>query len=80
MGTGQLDPTRDAEALVELEVAASQELPCMNGWDMRSAEAHRHRVCLVEVDSSGEGTVQEGERAPQRGGLEVEVACDAGSL
>ena len=80
MGTGHLDPTRDAEALVEPEVAAGLELPCVNGWDMRSAEAHRHRRCLVEDDRAGEGTIQEGERAPQRGGLEVELARDAGSL
>src|SRR5258708_6596500 len=52
----------------------------MCGWDMRSAEAHRHRRCLVEVDLAGEGTVQESERAAQRGGLEVEDTHDVSSL
>jgi hypothetical protein len=47
---------------------------------MRSAEMHRQRRCLLEVDRTGEGTVQEGKRAPQRGSLQVERPCDAGSL
>ena len=43
---------------------------------MRPTEAHRHRRCLIEGDRAGKGTVQEGERAPQHGGLEVELTCD----
>src|SRR5260370_40907458 len=80
VGTPQLDPSRDAEAFVEMEVAAGTELPCVKGWDMRSAQADRCRCCLAEGDSAGEGTVQEREGTPQRGGLKVEVAGDAGSL
>ncbi len=80
MGTWKFDPSRDVEALVKPEVAAGQELACMNGWDMRAAEAHRCCCCLVEVESTVEGTVQEGERAPQSAGLEVEVTGNVGSL
>src|SRR6266566_1579839 len=47
---------------------------------MRSAQAHGHRCRLVEGDRASEGAIQERERAPQRGGLEVEVARDASSL
>src|SRR2546428_782547 len=80
MGTWKFAPSRDVEALVKPEVAAGQELACMNGWDMRAAEAHRCCCCLVEVESTVEGTVQEGERAPQSAGLEVEVTGNVGSL
>src|SRR5215471_15328112 len=52
----------------------------MYGRNMRATQAHRCCRCLVEVDSTVEGAVQEGERASQRAGLEVELARDAGSL